>query len=136
MLMTDRDGGERPIEGLKNKLLIMCVATIVAVMIAIVITNKAPKLKSVLLGSTDVIVLAAVVSIAQVFTTTMLCIQLDGDTVPSTSSGKRMIFWNDETVFTHYHFTLFVTCASIAMLLILAPFVNTALFTHRRLVRM
>jgi hypothetical protein len=135
MLMTDRDGGERPIEGMKNKLLIMCVATIVAVMIAITIVNKVPKFKSLLLGTTDVVILAVVVCIAQVFTTTMLCIQLDGDTVPGISNGKRMIFWNDETVYRHYHFTLFVTCTSITMLLILAPFVNTALFTHRRLAR-
>lgn len=130
-IMTDRDGGERPIEGLRNKILIMCGATLVTLLIAIIITTKTAPTRMVFLGGTDVPMLFVIVTVALLFTTVLMSIQVDGDTVEG-NAGRR-IFWNQDTVYSQYHYTLFVACSALAMILILIPSINTALFAYRRL---
>jgi len=135
MILTNKSGGERPMEGLRNKLLFMCVATIIAVVLAIAAANKMrPLARVALLGSTDVLLLTCAFLASQLFATVMMSLQLDGDTV---SAGSRSLaFWDAETTYTQYHYTMFVACCALAMLLVTLPFCNTALFAYRRLARM
>lgn len=133
-LLTDRDGGERPIEGLRNKVLFMCVAEIVVFVAAVIIANKMPPLARMpILGSMDVVLVVCAFITAQVFTTMLLSLQLDGDTVAGDSG--RVIFWDNKTTYIQYHYTMLSACVALSMLLILLPFCNTALFAYKRLAR-
>jgi hypothetical protein len=134
LIWTNKDGGERPIEGLKNKIMLTCVATLVAFVIVVIAFTKTAPTKMIFMGSIDIVGILVVVTVALIFAATILSLQVDGDTVSAAS--QRKIFWNEETVYTQYHYTLFVACAALASLLILMPSINTALFAHRRLTRM
>lgn len=134
IILTDRDGGERPIEGLRNKVLFMCVATLVIFGAVIVAAYKTPPVaRMTLFGSTDVIMLVLAVVASQIFTTILLSLQLDGDTVQQ--QDNRISFWDEGTTYAQYHYTLFVACIALAMLLIIVPFCNTALFAYKRMTR-